>query len=59
MNPLKYYIVEVHKIKEFDDYPNIIEVDVTIKCCGVKVRTKQCFSKEKWQKAVEQGYFLA
>ena len=52
-----HYIVRVHEIKEFDDYPNIIEVDVTTKCYGVMIRTTQFFSKEQWQKAVEQGYF--
>lgn len=59
MNLLEHFIIEVHEIKEFDDYPNIIEVDVTTKCYGVKQITKQSFSKEQWQKAVEQGYFLA
>jgi hypothetical protein len=58
MNLLKYYIVEVHNITEFDDYPNIIEVDVTTKHYGVLIRTTQFFSKEQWQKAVEQGYFI-
>ena len=51
-----HYIVRVHEIKEFDDYP-IVEVDVTTKCYGVMIRATHYFSKEQWQKAVEQGYF--
>ena len=58
MNLLEHFIIEVHEIKEFDDYPNLIEVDVTTKCYGVITRTKHFFKKEKWQKAVEQGYFI-
>jgi hypothetical protein len=59
MNLIEHFIIEVHEIKEFDDYPNIIEVDVTTNCYGAIQRAKQCFSKEKWQKAIAQGYFLA
>jgi hypothetical protein len=59
MNLLEHFIIEVHEIKEFDDYPNIVEVDVTTDCYGAITRTKDCFSKEEWQKAVERGYFLA
>ena len=58
MNPLEYYIVEIHEIKEFEDYPNIVEVDVTTKCWGVKLRTNQFFSKDQWNKSIERGYFL-
>lgn len=51
-----HQIVEVHEIKEFDDYP-IVEVDVTTKCYGVMIRAAHYFSKEQWQKVIERGYF--
>lgn len=54
----KRYIVGVNQIKEFTDYPNIIEVDVTAKVYGVTIRIVEFFSKEQWRKAVERGYFI-
>ena len=57
INFIEHFIIEVHEIKEFNDYPNIVEVDVTSKCYGVKLRSVHFFSKEQWQKVVEQGYF--
>ena len=58
MNIPKHYIVMVHEVKEFDDYPNIVEVDVTTQCYGVMIRTKHYFGKEQWNKSIERGCFL-
>ena len=59
MNILENYILEVHGIKEFEKYPNMIEVDVTRDCWGDIQRTKHITSKEQWQKDLKNGYFMA
>jgi hypothetical protein len=59
MNLLEHYIVEIHKTKESDSNPDMIEVDVTYNCWGNRRRVKHITSKQQWQKDVERGYFIA
>ena len=59
MNILEHYIKEVHEIKEFINYPGMIEIDVTCTCYGTKQRVKHRTNKIQWQKDVERGYFMA
>jgi hypothetical protein len=59
LNLLEHYIKEIHSEKEIDDYPNMIEVDVTSNCWGSVQRSKHITSKVQWQIDVEKGYYLA
>ena len=59
VNILEHYIEEVHGTREFEKYPDMIEVDVTCDCYGSIQRTRHITSKEQWQKDLEKGYFMA
>lgn len=59
MNLLEHYIVRIHKVKDFEKYPEMIEVDVTCNCCGNKQRVKHMTNREQWQKDIKNGYFMA
>lgn len=59
MNLLEHYIVEVHDVKEYKKYPNMLEVDVTYDCYGDKKRDKHFTSKDEWETSLARGYFLA
>lgn len=59
MNLLEHYIKEIHSIKEFEKYPDMIEVDVTCYCYGSIQRVKHSTDKKQWQIDLEKGYFMA
>lgn len=59
MNLLEHYIIEVHNVKEYKKYPNMLEVEVTYDCYGDIKRDKHITSKEQWEKDIENGYFMA
>lgn len=59
MNLLEHYIVRIHEVKEFEKYPDMIEVDVTCDCYGSKQRVKHITDREQWQKDIKNGYFMA
>ncbi len=58
MNLLEHYIVRIHEVKEFEKYPNMLEIDVTCDCWGNKQRIKHITDREQWQKDVQRGYFM-
>lgn len=59
MNLMEHYIIKIHGTKEFEKYPDMIEVDVTYNCFGNKDRTKHFTTKKQWEKDVNNGYFMA
>ena len=59
MNLLEHYIEEIHSIKEFEKYPDMIEVDVTCDCWGSIQRTRHLTNKKQWKIDIENGYFMA
>ena len=59
MNLLEHYIKEIHGIKEFEKYPDMIEVDVTCNCYGSIQRVKHLTDKKQWQMDLKKGYFIA
>ena len=59
MNLLEHYIKEIHETKEFEKYPDLMEIDVTCNCYGSIQRVKHLTDKKQWQIDLENGYFMA
>ena len=59
MNLLEHYIKQIHEVKEYEEYPDMLEVDVTYDCYGDIKRGKHITSKEQWKVDSSRGYFLA
>jgi hypothetical protein len=59
VNLLEHYIVRIHEGKEFEKYPDMIEVDVTCNCYGSTQRVKHLTDKKQWQIDLKNGYFMA
>lgn len=65
MNLLEHYIKEIYDVETVDmdsdgDGWSFIIVDMMIDCYGYQKRVQHSFSNmEEWEKAQEQGYYLA
>lgn len=65
MNLLEHYIKEVYDVKTIDMRDGnggwtYVEVDMMINCYGNGKRVQQTFrNMEEWEKAKEQGYYMA
>lgn len=58
MNILKHYIKEIHSVEELSS--GLIKVNLTVDCYGIVNKTEKYFiQKDDWERAKEQGYYMA
>lgn len=59
MNTLEHYILEIHKVTEPAEYPDLIVADVTADCYGNIQRCLHTCTKAEWEEEKVKGYFMA
>ena len=60
MNLVEHYIIEIYDVKE-NKYGSekYLIVDLQYNCYGTIKREKRVFTKEGFEEAKQQGYFMA
>lgn len=69
MNVVEHWIIKVHNVedatKEYEEIVSrkseqpVFKIDITVDCYGQKRRKTEYFLKAEWDKALEQGFYLA
>lgn len=69
MNVLEHYVKEIHSVEDitekfvkhcgYQPEEPLLEVDMTYDCYGIIEREKKTFWKSNFEKAKEEGYFMA